>query len=129
MGRDSTVERKNRLILVAALTSLGLFLIGFAFGKGAPPPLAQTNASPSSLSQVRAGQMGETDSNRLSTATMDARFKKDAAVGGMAEVKLGELAKEKASRQTVGNFGTRVAEDHAKANDQLPTDTSGNPTQ
>lgn len=54
---DTTVERKNRLILAAALTSLGLFLIGFAFGQAAPLP--QTNASPSSRSQICAAEMGD----------------------------------------------------------------------
>ena len=49
----------------------------------------------------------------------DAHFAKEAAQGGMAEVKLGQLAEEKGSNNTVKNFGKRMVEDHSKAGDQL----------
>lgn len=37
----------------------------------------------------------------------------------MAEVKLGQLAQEKGSSQTVKDFGTRMVADHSKANEEL----------
>lgn len=49
----------------------------------------------------------------------DARFVKEAAQGGMAEVKLGQLVQEKGTNESVKNFGKRMADDHAKANDKL----------
>jgi len=52
-------------------------------------------------------------------STADTRFMKSAAEGGMAEVKLGQLAQEKASNQSVKDFGKRMVNDHTKANDQL----------
>jgi putative membrane protein len=55
--------------------------------------------------------------NRLSSA--DTTFANKAAQGGMAEVKLGELAKEKASSQAVKDFGQKMVDDHSKANDEL----------
>jgi putative membrane protein len=52
-------------------------------------------------------------------APADSMFVRKAAEGGMAEVKLGQLAKEKGSNQAVRNFGDRMVRDHSKANDQL----------
>jgi putative membrane protein len=49
----------------------------------------------------------------------DARFAKEAAQGGMAEVKLGQLAQEKGSNDSVKSFGKRMVDDHSKAGDKL----------
>src|ERR1700730_2290279 len=49
----------------------------------------------------------------------DAHFAKEAAQGGMAEVKLGQLAQEKGSNDLVKSFGKRMVDDHSKANDKL----------
>lgn len=52
-------------------------------------------------------------------AQSDEAFAKDAASGGMAEVKLGELAQEKGASSTVKEFGKRMETDHSKADDRL----------
>lgn len=49
----------------------------------------------------------------------DQAFMNKAAQGGMAEVKLGNLAKEHAQSQAVKDFGQRMVDDHTKANDEL----------
>jgi putative membrane protein len=49
----------------------------------------------------------------------DAHFAKEAAQGGMAEVKLGQLAEEKGSNDSVKSFGKRMVGDHSKADDKL----------
>ena len=49
----------------------------------------------------------------------DSSFLKDAASGGMMEVQLGQVAKEKATMQAVKDFGARMVTDHSKANDEL----------
>src|SRR5262249_51363821 len=51
--------------------------------------------------------------------TSDHTFVMDAAKGGMAEVELGRLATQKASRDEVKKFGQRMVDDHGKANDEL----------
>lgn len=51
--------------------------------------------------------------------SMDDTFVKKAAQGGMAEVKLGELAQQKGSNDTVKDFGKKMVEDHSKANEEL----------
>ncbi|MGJ1517075.1 DUF4142 domain-containing protein [Sphingobacterium siyangense] len=51
----------------------------------------------------------------------DAKFVTEAANGGMAEVELGKLAKEKGQHLDVKAFGEMMVEDHSKANDELAT--------
>ena len=52
-------------------------------------------------------------------AASDQAFVKEAAMGGMAEVDLGQLASSKASDADVKQFGQRMVDDHGKANDEL----------
>jgi len=54
---------------------------------------------------------------RLSAA--DKKFVKEAAQGGQAEVKLGNLAVKKASSSEVKQFGQRMVDDHTKANNDF----------
>ena len=49
----------------------------------------------------------------------DTHFAIEAAQGGMAEVKLGKLAADKAGSPDVKAFGQQMVDDHTKANDQL----------
>ncbi len=49
----------------------------------------------------------------------DAAFAVKAAQGGLAEVKLGQLATEKAGSPDVKAFGQQMVDDHGKANEQL----------
>lgn len=54
------------------------------------------------------------------------KFVKEAASGGMMEVKLGEMASQKASSEEVKAFGQRMVEDHTKANNELKEIASAN---
>ena len=73
----------------------------------AAPLLAQT------------GQSGQSQGRGASANAADTGFAKEAAIGGMAEVELGNLAKEKAASNDVKQFGERMATDHGKANSEL----------
>jgi putative membrane protein len=53
------------------------------------------------------------------TAVSDTQFAKKAAQGGMAEVRLGQLAQEKGTSDSVKKFGQRMVEDHTKAGEEL----------
>src|SRR4051794_36110683 len=62
----------------------------------------------------------DTASGKGTTASTDDRkFVEKAASGGMAEVKLGQLAAQKDTSPTVKEFGTKMVHDHSKANDEL----------
>lgn len=51
--------------------------------------------------------------------TSDADFVVKAANGGMAEVELGKIAKQKATSANVKEFASKMVEDHSKINDRL----------
>jgi len=53
------------------------------------------------------------------TSTADRTFAEKAASGGMAEVKMGQLAVDKGTSPTVKQFGQKMVDDHSKANDEL----------
>jgi putative membrane protein len=53
------------------------------------------------------------------SAVNDTQFAKKAAQGGMAEVKMGQLAQEKGTSDAVKKFGQRMVDDHTKAGDDL----------
>lgn len=51
----------------------------------------------------------------------DAKFVQQAAMAGNAEVKMGQLAVEKATNDDVKKFAQQMIDDHTKANDELKT--------
>ena len=87
----------------------GVALIGLM----ASPALAQNQDQ--TQQQQPAGQ------SQQQLAQQDMEFAKKAAGGGMAEVKLGQLAQDKAKNDQVKQFGQRMVDDHSKANDKLKT--------
>lgn len=66
---------------------------------------------------VGAVMFAQESANRL--ANPDSTFAMKAAQGGMAEVRLGQLATQNASNPDVKTFGQRMIDDHTKANDRL----------
>ncbi|GAC1427662.1 MAG: hypothetical protein NVSMB62_25590 [Acidobacteriaceae bacterium] len=65
--------------------------------------------------------VAQQDMSQGSTAASagDKKFVMKALQGGMAEVKLGQLATEKASSQEVKDFGQKMVDDHTKLGDQM----------
>lgn len=74
-------------------------------------------AAPATKDRPPATSMDKDAKGTLSAA--DRTFVTEALQGGMAEVELGKLASERASNAAVKQFGQRMAEDHAKAGDEL----------
>jgi len=81
----------------------------------AMPAIAQTTP-PASTAQPKQDKASSTD---VKVAASDVAFVKEAAIGGLAEVDLGNLAKDKAANADVKQFGERMVTDHSKANDEL----------
>jgi putative membrane protein len=99
-----------------SLVSAGVFLCVQPAGVA----LAQTSGGAPSVPRPNTPDMGPMNSPDTMTAKVDdKRFLKDAALGGMAEVELGKLAVQKASRDEVKQFGQKMADDHSKVNDEL----------
>jgi putative membrane protein len=67
---------------------------------------------------TKAGTAESTDKSAM-TDTGDRKFVEKAAAGGMAEVRMGKLAMERATTPEVKAFGKRMVDDHSKANDEL----------
>src|SRR5947209_8592002 len=70
---------------------------------------------------VRAADLfgGNDKAQRGQLTEKDYKFVKEASRGGMSEVELGNLAKQKGTSQSVKEFGERMVRDHKKANDEL----------
>jgi putative membrane protein len=74
-------------------------------------------ALPSAEAQGSQAQQGQAGQPALSKA--DREFVEKAALGGLLEVRLGQLAQQRASTQDVKSFGQRMIDDHSAVNKQL----------
>jgi putative membrane protein len=104
----------NRLFIVAGLTC-GLVSPAFVAAQSTAKPPASTGST-RPAGQAQSGQSKEASGT---TAGADSMFAKEAAIGGMAEVEMGQLAATKAQSPDVKQFGQRMVDDHGKANSEL----------
>ncbi|RXH55274.1 DUF4142 domain-containing protein [Granulicella sibirica] len=77
-------------------------------------PGAHANAQPQLLPQDSSGVPGMTGQQMK-----DKIFLRKSAEGGIAEVKFGQLAAEKAGSEDVKTFGSRMVTDHTLLNDEM----------
>jgi putative membrane protein len=80
-------------------------------------PAAQSPSTPSPSTQAPSTQ----SSGRLSSGTRsseDSRFLDEAIRGNLAEVKMGELAKERSQSKDVRDYGQMLIDDHSKGNEK-----------
>jgi putative membrane protein len=79
--------------------------------------MALSAQQPASTEPAKTMSHGKTQSSGMA----DQAFVKEAALGGMAEVDLGQLASTKATDEKVKAFAQKMVTDHSKANDELKT--------
>jgi putative membrane protein len=73
------------------------------------------------LNAVSSKIMGENIGEAMQTAAqpMDLKFIMDAAEGNLAEIRVGQLAKQRATNAEVKDFAQMMINDHTKANNEL----------
>ena len=87
---------------------------------GAAKSSQAMTSSQSNMSKGQSGMSnGSMNSQASTVSSSDRKFMDKAAQGGMAEVKLGELATQKAQSDQVKQFGQRMVDDHSKADQKL----------
>ncbi len=107
----------KKITMALAVATLALFFgSAAAFGQHDDPQSSvNPDASPTRTPHHHA---------RSGAPMTDKQFAKEAAEGGLAEVKLGQLAEEKGASETVKNFGKRMVDDHTKVGDELKSAAS-----
>lgn len=100
-------------LMLLAVAACALLALAATTGAG----VQNTNSNNSS------GGHGSGNANRLMSSDM--KFANEAAMGGMAEVQLGQLAAQKGASDEVRQFGQKMVDDHSKANQDLMQVASG----
>ena len=103
----------RKLIHTASIAALAFGLSQVAVAQSTPSTTQSTSPSTKSATQ----STGTAPAASLSRS--DRKFVEEAAQGGMAEVELGKLAQQHAASDKVKQFGSKMATDHQKANEQL----------
>jgi len=80
---------------------------------------SSSNPSSGSMNQGSSSTSGATTSSGAALSEADRNFITQAAEGGMAEVRMGELGQEKATNSEVKSLAKTLQDDHQKANDEL----------
>jgi putative membrane protein len=78
-----------------------------------------TDTSGTTTTSTSATTTSSTGGTVSNLSAEDKDFVMKAAVGGMAEVQMGQTAESKAQNADVKAFGKRMVDDHGKANDEL----------
>lgn len=99
-------------------TTIGFAVVSLALA-GAPAMAQTTPAGQAATQQQHRKASTSTRGTAGTLPAADLAFAKGAARGGLAEVDLGNMAKDKASNNDVQQFGDKMVTDHGKANDEL----------
>jgi putative membrane protein len=82
---------------------------------------ACNNSGKGSVNNADSANSAKMDSGTVNVNSDEAEFMVDAANGGMTEVKLGQIAQQKAHNQRVKDFAAMMVRDHTAADNKLET--------
>jgi len=83
------------------------------------PPASDSADRTTDASQSRQTSASSTSSASGQLSDVDRKFVMEAAIGGKAEVELGQMATQKAQDARVKQFGQQMVQDHSMANQEL----------
>ncbi|MGE3784954.1 MAG: DUF4142 domain-containing protein [Alphaproteobacteria bacterium] len=111
----------------SSFAALALVLASPAFAQSPAATPTQPQTQMPTRNGMQPGHMAtqEQGQQKQKLSEKDKTFAKEAALGGMAEVELGNLAQTNAQNDEVKQFGTRMVRDHSAANQQLTTILAG----
>ena len=124
----SKVNYVRGFVLAGALTAAPFMLFAQTGTSSYPSSSPQTNGGRSQGQTTpgvprTGGSTAEDESGGSvgsgSDSMRDKTFLREAAQGGLAEIKLGQLATQKGSSEDVKNFGQKMVEDHTNLNDSM----------
>jgi len=110
----------KRAMGTAALMAVGVWLTaGWGLAQQTPSGAGTTGTEATGTPSTQHRQPGFGTRGAAMLSAADRRFMMEAARGGMAEVKHGQLAAQRASSDAVKQFAQRMVQDHGKANSEL----------
>lgn len=109
---------KHPLIASSTLLALSLALPAVAqdYGSGSPASGDAGRSAPTSAEPEEKGK-----SRTAVASRQDRKFVEDAAIAGMAEIQLGQIATQRAQHPAVRDYGNQMVNDHTTANRRLMT--------
>ena len=116
------MRNKNLLNTLGAAACAAALLIAIPATASQSP--TQSPATPT-VAPVQPDMPKAPAAVKHASASADARFVMQAWEGGMMEVAKGKLAAQKGAHEGVKQFGQKLADDHAKVNDELKSIASG----
>jgi putative membrane protein len=101
---------------------IGAYVAGAQQPNSTQPNSGSTPTTPGSPEGTAVGNSAGSqsgDMNNGGSKASDKHFVKEAMAGSMAEIQLGQMARQKASSDDVKEFGQKMVQDHQKLNDQM----------
>lgn len=106
-------------ICINTINSKFLIIVGLCLLLLTAMSCKNKKQSDDSVDNAQSADQMKAQDSALGSSESDADFIVKAANGGMAEVKVGKLATQKATKSSVKDFASQMVKDHSEINDRL----------